>query len=262
LVVLGVPAFERVIQDSPYTRRVFSGRWLVNGTEWPGPYMDLDILGWKVRGQPPRRLSDVKDYVRIPSIALHLPGDRPMYLDNFTQRYVGFERVPWMVGVTFLKLRHNTTAEPLYYREHFVNITIPEGFRVLDGNVTGWYREGSKIRLPRLNNLTLSEKTVLVHEGWRDSSGRFYRPGEEAVVDGPKSFEAVLARYHLIFVKGPNELKHEGSGWYREGSFARLRVVENVTYVSEATRYVFLGFRRGNETVKEIEVRVDGPVEV
>jgi hypothetical protein len=66
----------------------------------------------------------------------------------------------------------------------------------------------------------------------------------------------------LIFVKGPNELKHEGSGWYREGSFARLRVVENVTYVSEATRYVFLGFRRGNETVKEIEVRVDGPVEV
>jgi hypothetical protein len=28
------------------------------------------------------------------------------------------------------------------------------------------------------------------------------------------------------------------------------------------TRYVFLGFRRGNETVNEVEVRVDGPVEV
>jgi hypothetical protein len=224
--------------------------------------MDLDILGWKVRGQPPRRLSDVKDYVRIPSIALHLPGDRPMYLDNFTQRYVGFERVPWMVGVTFLKLRHNTTAEPLYYREHFVNITIPEGFRVLEGNTTGWYREGTKIRLPRLNNLTLSERTMLVHEGWRDSSGRFYRPGEEVVVDGPKSFEAVFARYHLVSVKGPSELKYEGSGWYREGSFARLRVVENVTYVSDMTRYVFFGFKKGNEAVSEIEVRVDGPVEV
>jgi hypothetical protein len=262
VVVLGVPASERVIQDSPFTRRVFSGKWLVNGTEWPGPYLDLDILGWKVREQPPRRLPDVKSYAGIPSLVLHLPGDRPMYLDNFTQRYGGFERVQWMTGVTFLKLRHNTTAEPLYYREHFVNITIPEGFMVLEGNTTGWYREGSKIRLPRLNNITLSERTVLVHEGWRDSSGRFYRPGEEVVVDGPKSFEAVLARYHLISVKGPNELKHEGSGWYREGSFARLRVVENVTYVSDVTRYVFFGFRRGNETIKEVEVRVDGPVEV
>ena len=262
LVVLGVPASERVIQDSPFTRRVFSGKWLVNGTEWPGPYMDLDILGWKVLGKPPRRLSDVKSYAGIPSVVLRLPDDRPMYLDNFTQRYGGFERVPWMVGVTFLKLRHNTTAEPLYYREHFVNITIPEGFRVLEGNTTGWYREGSKIRLPRLNNLTLSERTVLVHEGWRDSSERFYRPGEEVVVDGPKSFEAVFARYHLVSVKGPSELKYEGSGWYREGSFAKLRVVENVTYVSDVTRYVFLGFRRGNETVREIEVRVDGPVEV
>ena len=262
LVVLGVPVFERVIQDSPYTRRVFSGKWLVNGTEWPGPYMDLDILGWKVRGQPPRRLSDVKDYVRIPLLELRLPGDRPMYLDNFTQRYAGFERVPWMVGVTFLKLRHNTTAEPLYYREHFINITIPEGFMVLDGNVTGWYREGSKIRLPRLNNLTLFERTMLVHEGWNDGSGRLYKPGEEVVVDGPKSFEAVLTRYHLVFVKGPKELKHEGAGWYREGSFARLRVVENVTYVSDVTRYVFLGFRKGDETVREIEMRVDGPVEV
>jgi hypothetical protein len=39
-------------------------------------------------------------------------------------------------------------------------------------------------------------------------------------------------------------------------------VAENVTYVSDVTRYVFLGFRRGNETVNEIEVRVDAPVEV
>jgi hypothetical protein len=167
-----------------------------------------------------------------------------------------------MVGVTFLKLRHNTTAEPLYYREHFVNITIPEGFKILDGNLTGWYREGTRIRLPRLSELQISKGTKLVLEGWKDNSGRIYRPGEELVVDGPKSFEPVLAKYHLVSVKGPKELKQEGSGWYREGSMARLNVVENVTYVSDVTRYVFLGFRRGNETVNEIEVRVDGPVEV
>jgi hypothetical protein len=66
----------------------------------------------------------------------------------------------------------------------------------------------------------------------------------------------------LVSVKGPIWLRHEGSGWYREGSVARLRVAENVTYESGTTRYVFLGFRKGDEIVREIEVRVDGPVEV
>jgi hypothetical protein len=268
-VIVGVPASERIVQDSPGIRRVFSGIWLVNGTEWPGPYLDLDILGWKVQGKPPERRPYVTGKLPGasvlpgwgPSVRLYDPNG-PMRLDNFTQRYRSFERVPWMVGVTFLKLRHNTTAEPLYYREHFINVTIPEGFRVLDGNVTGWYREGTKIRLPRLSELEVSKGTKLVHEGWKDNSGRIYRPGEELVVDGPKSFEPVLVKYHLVSVKGPKELKHEGSGWHREGSSARLRVAENVTYVSDVTRYVFLGFRRGNETVNEVEVRVDGPVEV
>jgi hypothetical protein len=267
-VIVGVPASEKVIQESPGTRRVFSGKWLVNGTEWPGPYLDLDILGWKVQGKPPERRPLVTGRVPGafqpgwgPSIRLYDPNG-PIRLDNFTQRYRSFERVPWMVGVTILKLRHNTTAEPLYYREHFVNVTIPEGFRVLEGNLTGWYREGTKIRLPRLSELQVSSGTKLVLEGWRDASGRIYRPGEELVVDGPKSFEPVLVRYHLVSVKGPGELNYEGSGWHKEGSFARLRVVENVTYVSDMTRYVFLGFRKGNETVGEVEVKVDGPVEV
>jgi hypothetical protein len=267
-VIVGVPASEKIIQESLGTRRVFSGIWLVNGTEWPGPYLDLDILGWKVEGKPPERRPLVTGRVPGafqpgwgPSVRLYDPNG-PIRLDNFTQRYRSFERVPWMVGVTFLKLRHNTTAEPLYYREHFVNITIPEGFRVLEGNLTGWYREGAKIRLPRLSELQVSSGTKLVLKGWKDNSGRIYRPGEELVVDGPKSFEPVLMRYHLVSVKGPKELKHEGSGWHREGSVVRLRVVENVTYVSEVTRYVFLGFKRGNEAVKEIEVMVDGPVEV
>jgi hypothetical protein len=167
-----------------------------------------------------------------------------------------------MRGVTVIYVRYNTTLEPVYEREYLVNFTVPEGFRVLDGNLTGWYREGAKIRLPKLSELEVTKGTKLVLEGWRDSSGRIYKPGEELVVDGPKSFEPVLMRYHLVSVKGPSELKHEGSGWHREGSIARLRVAENVTYVSDVTRYVFLGFRRGNETVNEIEVRVDAPVEV
>jgi hypothetical protein len=159
-------------------------------------------------------------------------------------------------------VRYNTTLEPVYEREYLVNITIPEGFRILEGNATGWYKEGAKIKLPTLSELQVSKGTKLVLEGWKDDSGRVYRPGEELVVDGPKSFKPVIMRYHLVSVKGPGELKHEGSGWHREGSVARLRVVENVTYVSDMTRYVFLGFRKGNETVREIEVMVDGPVEV
>jgi hypothetical protein len=159
-------------------------------------------------------------------------------------------------------VRYNTTLEPVYEREYLVNFTVPEGFRVLEGDATGWYKEGAKIRLPKLSELEVTKGTKLVLEGWKDDSGRIYRPGEEIVVDGPKSFEPVLVRYHLVSVKGPKELKHEGSGWHREGSIARLRVAENVTYVSDVTRYVFLGFRRGNETVSEVEVKVDGPVEV
>jgi hypothetical protein len=167
-----------------------------------------------------------------------------------------------MRGVTVIYVRYNTTLEPVYEREYLVNITIPEGFRILNGNLTGWYKEGAKLRLPALSELEVTKGTKLVLEGWKDDSGRIYRPGEELVVDGPKSFEPVLAKYHLVSVKGPEVFKHEGSGWHREGSVARLSVAENVTYVSEATRYVFLGFRKGNETVSEVEIKVDGHVEV
>jgi hypothetical protein len=264
-VILGVPSSERVVQDSPGTRRVFSGVWLVNGTEWPGPYLDLDILGWKIRGEPPERPPSVGPWRITPSFTLYGPGGQgsPIYLDGFTQRYRGLERVPWMTGVTFLKLRHNTTAEPLYYREHFVNFTVPEGFRILDGDATGWYREGSRIKLPRLSNLTVSEGTVLVHEGWRGPTGALYKPGGELVVEGPVSLEPVLARYHRVSVRGPPEgVKAAGEGWYREGSTATLRLLENVTYVGERTRIVVHGFRIGNETLKEVSLRVDAPVEV
>jgi hypothetical protein len=201
-------------------------------------------------------------FVRVYIFRLTGPNGGPLYLDDFTKRYTGYERVPWMRSVIVVRVAYNTTFEPVYEREYLVNFTIPEGFKVLEGNATGWYKEGAKIRLPKLSELQVSKGTKLVHEGWKDSSGRIYRPGEELVVDGPKSFEPVLVRYHLVSVKGPGELNYEGSGWHKEGSFARLRVVENVTYVSDETRYVFLGFRRGNEAVREIEVMVDAPAEV
>jgi hypothetical protein len=273
-IAVGVPASEEVIYDSPVSKRIFKGKWLVNGTEWPGPYLDLDIMGIPVGDRKPWRWpwADGRDppgcticpleNAKVYTLRLTGPNGGPIYLDNFTSRYRGYERVPWMRGVTVIYVRYNTTLEPVYEREYLVNITIPEGFRILDGNATGWYREGAKIRLPALSELEVSKGTKLVLEGWKDGSGRIYRPGEELVVDGPKSFEPVLARYHLVSVKGPKELKHEGSGWHREGSIARLRVVENVTYVSDVTRYVFLGFKKGNEAVSEVEVRVDGPVEV
>ncbi|MFZ8856735.1 MAG: hypothetical protein ACO2O1_00605, partial [Candidatus Caldarchaeales archaeon] len=54
-IAVGVPASEEVIYDSPVSRRVFKGKWLVNGTEWPGPYLDLDIMGWPVGDLKPWR---------------------------------------------------------------------------------------------------------------------------------------------------------------------------------------------------------------
>jgi hypothetical protein len=227
----------------------------VNGTEWPGPYLDLDIMGipvgdrkpwkwpWADGRDPPGCTICPLENAKVYTLRLTGPNGGPIYLDNFTSRYRGYERVPWMRGVTVIYVRYNTTLEPVYEREYLVNITIPEGFRILDGNLTGWYREGAKLRLPALSELEVTKGTKLVLEGWKDDSGRIYRPGEELVVDGPRSFEPVLMKYNLVSVKGPSELKHEGSGWYREGSIAMLSVVENVTYVSDVTRYVFLGFR-------------------
>jgi hypothetical protein len=273
-VAVGVPASEEVIYDSPVSRRVFKGKWLVNGTEWPGPYLDLDIIGWPIGDLKPWRWKWADGRCRSGSIVfdcfdeavyrywIYGPNGSPLYLDDFTRRYSGFERVPWMRGVTVIYVAYNTTLEPVYEREYFVNFTVPEGFRILYGDKAGWYKEGSKIRLPTLSELQISRGTKLVHDGWKDSSGRIYRPGDEVVVDGPKSFEPVFVKHHLVSVKGPIWLKHEGSGWYREGSIARLRVAENVTHESGTMRYVFLGFRKGDETVREIEVRVDGPVEV
>jgi hypothetical protein len=269
-IAIGVPASEDVVYDSPVSRRVFKGKWLVNGSEWPGPYFDLDVMGWPIGDLKPWRWKwadgRCPDFTSpCPDVYRHWvfgPNRGPLYLDDFTRRYSGFERVPWMRGVTVIRVTYNTTLEPVYEREYFVNFTVPEGFRILYGDKAGWYKEGSKIKLPTLTELQISKGTKLVHDGWRDGSGRVYRPGDEVVVDGPKSFEPVFAKYHLVSVKGPMWLKHEGSGWYREGSMARLRVTENVTYVSGTMRYVFLGFRKGDEIVREIEVRVDGPVEV
>jgi hypothetical protein len=269
-IAVGVPASEEIIYESSVSRRVFKGKWLVNGSEWPGPYLDLDIIGWPIGDLKPWRWKWADGRCPpftfpCPDVYRHWvtgPNGGPLYLDDFTKRYSGFERVPWMRCVTVIRVTYNTTLEPVYERERFVNFTVPEGFRILYGDKAGWYKEGSKIKLPTLSELQISRGTKLVHDGWKDSSGRIYRSGEEIVVDGPKSFEPVFVKHHLVSVKGPIWLKHEGSGWYREGSVARLRVAENATHESGTTRYVFLGFRKGDEIVREIEVRVDGPVEV
>jgi hypothetical protein len=269
-IAVGVPASEEIIYDSQVSRRVFKGKWLVNGTEWPGPYLDLDVMGWPIGDLKPWRWKWADGgcppfTFPCPDVYRHWltgPNGGPVYLDNFTRRYGGYERVPWIRGVIVLRVTYNTTLEPVYEREYLVNFTVPEGFRILYGDKAGWYKEGSKIRLPTLSELQISRGTKLVLDGWRDGSGRIYKPGDEVVIDGPKSFEPVFARYHLLSVKGPIWLKHEGSGWHKEGSIARLRVVENVTYASDATRYIFFGFKKDGEVVREVEVRVDGPVEI
>ncbi|MFZ8857659.1 MAG: hypothetical protein ACO2O1_05395, partial [Candidatus Caldarchaeales archaeon] len=150
-IAVGVPASEEVIYDSPVSRRVFKGKWLVNGSEWPGPYLDLDIMGIPVGDRKPWRWpwADGRDppgcticpleNAKVYTLRLTGPNGGPIYLDNFTSRYRGYERVPWMRGVTVIYVRYNTTLEPVYEREYLINITIPEGFRILDGNLTGWY---------------------------------------------------------------------------------------------------------------------------
>jgi len=164
-IAVGVPASEEVIYDSPVSRRVFKGKWLVNGSEWPGPYLDLDIVGWPIGDLKPWRWKWADGgcppfTFPCPDVYkfwLTGPNGGPLYLDDFARRYSGFERVPWMRGVTVIRVTYNTTLEPVYEREHFVNFTIPEGFRILYGDKAGWYKEGSKIKLPTLSELQISK---------------------------------------------------------------------------------------------------------
>jgi hypothetical protein len=155
-IAVGVPASEEVVYDSPVSRRVFKGKWLVNGTEWPGPYLDLDIMGWPLGDRPrwrwpwadgrcppgSRYCPLINDMVY--KLRLTGPNGSPLYLDDFTRRYRGYERVPWMRSVIVVRVAYNTTFEPVYEREYLVNFTIPEGFKVLEGNATGWYKEGGQ----------------------------------------------------------------------------------------------------------------------
>jgi len=98
-IAVGVPASEEVIYDSPVSRRVFKGKWLVNGTEWPGPYLDLDIIGWPLgdlepwrwpwadgRDPPGCSLCPLEDD-KVLRLRVTGPNGGPLYLDNFTKRY-------------------------------------------------------------------------------------------------------------------------------------------------------------------------------
>jgi hypothetical protein len=113
-IAVGVPASEGIIYDSPVSRRVFKGKWLVNGTEWPGPYLDLDIMGipvgdrkpwrwpWADGRCPPGASICPLENAKVYTLRLTGPNGGPIYLDNFTSRYRGYERVPWMRGVTVI----------------------------------------------------------------------------------------------------------------------------------------------------------------
>jgi hypothetical protein len=39
---------------------------------------------------------------KVYTLRLTGPNGGPIYLDNFTSRYRGYERVPWMRGVTVI----------------------------------------------------------------------------------------------------------------------------------------------------------------
>ena len=56
-VVLGVPFDEAVIYDSPGSRRVFTGRWIVNGSPWPAP-TGTSGSTWLTRGSWRGTLND------------------------------------------------------------------------------------------------------------------------------------------------------------------------------------------------------------
>ena len=239
-VVLGVPFNETVIYDSPLSRRAFTGRWIVNGSLWPGPYRD--IWFYAADEEVLERHSD--EYGRVMAELLDLA-----ILENVT--LADLKRVPWILGATVIKMRGNTTAQPEYAREYYVEVEC-DGC----GLDSGWYRENATIILPSLGE-RVEDEVKTVHLGWIDElSGERYGAGENVTVTGPMKLKPLYEKLYLISVEAPPQLRFEGVGWHKRGENVTVKPVEEAVDLGNGTRIKFVGFG-GNRS--EVSFVVDGP---
>ena len=239
-VVLGVPFNETIIYDSPWSRRVFTGRWIINGSIWPGPYRDI----WFYAADDEALEKHSDRYGRAMAELLGLA-----ILENVT--LADLKKVPWILGATVIKMRGNTTAQPEYAREYRVEVEC-EGC----GLESGWYRENATITLPSLGEET-EDGVKRIHTGWVDElTGERYDPGENLTVKGPMKLKPVYEELYLVSVEAPPQLSFEGVGWHKPGENVTVRPIEEAVDFGNGTRILFLGFE-GNRS--EVSVIVDGP---
>jgi len=239
-IVLGVPFNETIIYDSPTSRRVFTGRWMVNGSVWPGPYRD--IWFYAADEEVLERHSDDMGRALAKAIGLAV-------LENVT--LADLKRVPWMMGAIIIKMRGNTTAQPEYAREYYVEVEC-DGC----GLDSGWYRENATIILPSLGE-RVEDEVKTVHLGWIDElSGERYGAGENVTVTGPMKLKPLYEKLYLISVEAPPQLRFEGVGWHKRGENVTVKPVEEAVDLGNGTRIKFLGFG-GNRS--EVSFVVDGP---
>ncbi|MEM0384433.1 MAG: matrixin family metalloprotease [Candidatus Caldarchaeum sp.] len=132
----------------------------------------------------------------------------------------------------------------------------------LDGVYDEWVRRGRAIQLDALEYSLLDEGVRLRFEGWSDGEPSRIR---QVVVNRPLSVEAVYVKEFLVSVVSPFEVI-EGGGWYPEGSFVVLRILQKHVYTGDDARQTLTSVdsRPAMEKLDEntYRVYVDRPVSV
>lgn len=150
----------------------------------------------------------------------------------------------------------NITENANWNREYFVNIETPYG----KAQGSGWYKNNSVASYGINSNIIYINRTTrIIFAGW--SNGNKGQTGK-LTVDGHENITALwIKEFYVNASSGYQFANVSGSGWYANGSVARVYVTPNVSYSDPSERYAFIGWNNGGRT-RNISINVTSPLSI
>jgi len=140
------------------------------------------------------------------------------------------------------------------FREFYVSI------KGGDGDVEGWYREGTVIEASAANIRPVRTGVRDVFQGWYEGERLYSRSNRLLLtVDKPIILQARWTREYLVTVDDPMNVV-TGGGWYSAGSTAEVRVTRELIPIREDEVMIFKGWE-GDIVSRDAFIRftVDSP---
>jgi hypothetical protein len=192
-----------------------------------------------------------------------------VYLDNNTRMVFSSwstGQIPTSPDRNYVYVFKPVTVKAEWIKEYKLSLRYdaPAGSPVLVGS--GWYKEGSVVKVRAEPEVALTDKEKIVFERWRVINGNMIldnpeEPSQLVTIDGPLTLEAVYAIFYYVDVKSPYG-SPKGSGFYRNGSIA-LITIESPVEANPGVRYVFSKWSGDIEsTSKSVKVFITKPMVV